>query len=82
MVLYRLFLVSVSIGLGNFAASIGIGMGGVDGKLRYFRWSWSRFWRSPGGSRESFRHTKGKTTVTCCAGPAKEIRGRDDGQSY
>ncbi len=34
MILYHLFLVSVSIGLGNFAASIGIGMGGVDGKLR------------------------------------------------
>ncbi len=33
-IFYRLFLVSISIGLGNFAASIGIGMGGVNAATR------------------------------------------------
>jgi putative Mn2+ efflux pump MntP len=33
-IFYRLFLVSVSIGLGNFAAAIGIGMGGVNRSTR------------------------------------------------
>ena len=33
-IFYRLVLVSVSIGLGNFAASIGIGMGGVNAATR------------------------------------------------
>ncbi len=33
-VFYQLFLVSISIGLGNFAAAIGIGMGGVNAATR------------------------------------------------
>ena len=33
--LYGLLLVSLSLGLSNFAAAIGIGMGGVDGKTRW-----------------------------------------------
>jgi manganese efflux pump family protein len=34
IVFYRLFLVSISVGLGNFAAAIGIGMGGVNAATR------------------------------------------------
>ena len=34
IVFYPLFLVSISIGLGNFAAAIGIGMGGVNAATR------------------------------------------------
>jgi len=33
--LYGLLLVSLSLGLSNFAAAMGIGMGGVDGKTRW-----------------------------------------------